>query len=124
MKKILIIEDDEVIQVILKEILVEEGYKIEAIRNGDDLENKILFSMPDFIITDILLPDVFGFELLSVFKNEKLKQIPKIVISSMDTDDARYFAGAINAKCLLEKPLQIEVLKNIINNELMNRVAI
>jgi len=64
------------------------------------------------IISDILLPDIFGMELLSIYTKSS---IPIIVMSSMDEEDAKYFAETINAFGYLNKPFNCDILLKLLS---------
>ena len=67
---ILVIEDDEAIQIIVKDILASVGYKIKSAANG--LEGMLLLHsekhLPRLILLDLMMPKMDGFE----FRNEQL----------------------------------------------------
>jgi len=56
LKKILIIEDDNVLQNAMKNILESEGYSVLQAFDGEDGFKKIVQTKPDLIILDLLMP--------------------------------------------------------------------
>ena len=83
MKKILIIEDEEVLINVLKKKLVREGYNISIAKNGVDGLVKMKKDKPDLILLDIIMPEKGGFEVMEeMAKDEDLKDIPIIIISN------------------------------------------
>ena len=85
-KKILIIEDDELIIKLLKFILEKEGYRLNIIKDGLSAIEQIHVINPDMIITDILLPYKSGLEVIC-FVKEKFKKTPIIVLSSLGEEE-------------------------------------
>ena len=63
MKKILIVEDNEVIVKGLKYLLTQENFEVKTCGNVNDAKNSISSEKFDLIILDITLPDGNGFEL-------------------------------------------------------------
>ncbi len=83
MKKILIIEDEEIIRNLLQRKLTEEGYDVEIAEDGEIGMQKMRESKPDIILLDIIMPKMGGFEVLEEMKkDENIPDIPVIVISN------------------------------------------
>jgi len=82
-KKILIIEDEEIIYDLLQRKLIQEGYEVEIAKDGDEGLEKMRGEKPDLILLDIVMPRKGGFEVMEEMqKDENLKSIPVIVISN------------------------------------------
>jgi DNA-binding response OmpR family regulator len=82
-KKILIIEDDELLGEIITAKLLSEGYLVLWRRDGKSAIEKAMEYKPDLILLDIVLPIVSGYEILeSLHKNKQLSRIPVIIISN------------------------------------------
>ena len=83
MKKIIIIEDEEVLLELLQKKLIQEGYQVDAARDGQEGLKKIKEDKPDLILLDIVMPKMGGFEVIKqVNQDEGLKNIPIIIISN------------------------------------------
>jgi len=83
MKKILIIEDEEVLSNILKEKLQIEGYDVFVAKDGVEGLSLMREIRPDLILLDILMPRQDGFGVLEDMKKEKeLADIAVIIISN------------------------------------------
>jgi DNA-binding response OmpR family regulator len=113
MKKVVIIEDNRVIQHILKSWFKEEEFKVVSLENTDHLVDKLETFRPDLIITDIMLPDTTAADMLKIFSN---LEYPVIVISSMDDDDVSYFASRIGAIASFTKPIKVKEIFDFIHN--------
>ncbi|MDP2910268.1 MAG: response regulator [bacterium] len=82
-KKILIIEDEEVLINVLKKKLIREGYDISVAKNGVEGLAKMKKDRPDLILLDIIMPEKGGFEVMEeMTKDEDLKDIPIIIVSN------------------------------------------
>ena len=88
MKKIVLIEDDIVIQKIYSHKLEIDGYKVILALSADQGFGLISKEIPDLVLLDIMLPGKMnGFDLLEMLKkNAKLKKIPVIVITNLDNE--------------------------------------
>ena len=85
LKKILIVEDEEILLDLLQKKLTKEGYEISVARDGEE-GLKIMREMepkPDLILLDIVMPKMGGFEVMEeMVKEPELKKIPVIIISN------------------------------------------
>ncbi|PIV12900.1 MAG: response regulator [Candidatus Nealsonbacteria bacterium CG03_land_8_20_14_0_80_36_12] len=83
MKKILIIEDEEIIIEFLQKRLNKEGYEVSLARNGEKGLQMMRETKPNLVLLDIILPQKGGFEVMEQMEKEsELKLIPVIVISN------------------------------------------
>lgn len=82
-KKILIIEDEEIMYSLLERKLSQEGYAVEVAKDGEEGLEKIRKEKPDLVLLDIIMPKKGGFEVMEeIQKDENLKDVPVIVISN------------------------------------------
>lgn len=82
-KKILIIEDEEIMLDLLKKKMVQEGYDVLVARNGEEGLRLIKEKRPDIVLSDIIMPKMSGLEVLKEKKKDsEIKDIPVIVISN------------------------------------------
>lgn len=111
-KKILIIEDEAAIQKILTEPLVFAGYKVTVASNGLEGINK--FHEQDFnlVLLDIMLPKIDGYTVCEMIRQES--QIPIILLTALDTEDAQIKGFDKLADDYITKPFSIKlVLKRV-----------
>lgn len=82
-KKILIVEDEEIMIDLLQRKLTAEGYETSVARDGQEGLGKMKEVKPDLILLDIIMPKMGGFEVMEEMKKDReLKKIPVIVISN------------------------------------------
>jgi CheY-like chemotaxis protein len=82
-KKILLIEDEEILLNLLQKKLTGAGYEISIAKDGQEGLNLIKEIKPDLILLDIIMPKMGGFEVMEEMqKDEELKKIPVIIISN------------------------------------------
>jgi len=82
-KNILIIEDDQVLQDVLKVALETEGYSVTQSFNGEDGFEKIKSTNPDLILLDLVMPIRLGEWVLQQMSDEGiLNKCPLIVLSA------------------------------------------
>lgn len=117
MSKILLVEDDELMQKIVDKILRKEGFDLDVVKNGKEAFQKLEATDYDYdlIITDIMMPYANGFEILSKVKTlSKGKAIPVIIVSNAGNEDIVLEGFKLGADDFLKKP--------IIPSELLIRV--
>jgi len=82
-KKILLVEDEEIVTDLLQRKLQKEGYEIFVARDGEEGLKLMEEIKPNLILLDIIMPKMGGFEVMEgMNKNKELKKIPVIVISN------------------------------------------
>ena len=82
-KKILLIEDEEIMIDLLQRKLTREGYDVSVARDGVEGLEKMREIKPDIVLLDIVMPKKGGFEVMEDMGKEKeLKAIPVIIISN------------------------------------------
>lgn len=111
-KKILIIEDEKAIQKILSEPLTFAGFEVSSASDG--LEGINVFHKQDFdlVLLDIMLPKIDGYTVCEMIRQES--QIPIILLTALDTEDAQIKGFDKLADDYITKPFSIKlVLKRV-----------
>lgn len=115
-KKILIIDDDQVIQDSLREYLTEAGYAVELAGDGVGGFMQISKEKPDIVVTDILLPRLHGIALCEKLRSDdELRFIPIILMTGVYKDvNMRMVVYKGLADDFIEKPfLEADLLSKI-----------
>ncbi len=82
-KKILIVEDEEILSDLLQKRLKKEGYGVLLARNGEEGLKMIKKERPNLVLLDVIMPKMSGFQVMEEMnKEENLKKIPVIIISN------------------------------------------
>lgn len=82
-KKILLVEDEEIIIDLLQRKLTNGGYDVSVARDGEEGLGQMKEIKPDLILLDIIMPKMGGFEVMEkMAKEPELGKIPVIVISN------------------------------------------
>jgi len=116
-KTILIADDDEDIREALAHVLEDQGYQVEQAINGLRALKILRTKTIDLLITDLLMPDMDGLELVNHIKNDH-SELPFILISGggrqFNVDEGfNYLDSAkllTNARHVLRKPFEAEEL--------------
>ncbi len=110
-QQILVADDEPNIREMLRQSLEEEGYKVTEAINGIDAISKAKAVQPDLIILDIMMPQIDGFDVAVVLKNDPdTRGIPIIIVSLIQDRERgyrlgvdRYFTKPINVAVLLKE---------------------
>ncbi len=122
MTKILVVDDNEQNQYMLKVLLEGNGYEMTVARNGIEALETARKNMPDLIISDILMPGMDGFALCRHWMtDDQLKHIPFIFYTATYTDPKdEEFALNLGAERFIRKPTEpqkfIEILRDVLKN--------
>ena len=104
MKKILFIEDEAALQEALGSFLRQSGYEVISALDGEIGLRLAESEQPDLILLDIVLPKFGGFEVLErLKKNDKVKEIPVIILTNMENMEDINKAIELGAKTYLVK---------------------
>lgn len=116
-KKILLIDDSSVNNLLLQNILEDEDFTILVAFNGKEGLNIIKEEKPDLILLDIMMPRMDGMEVLEkIVSDEKTKDIPVIMLTAkIDSADqqASIEMGAVD---YINKPVDIDKILEKIKN--------
>jgi len=115
MKRILVIDDDKMLQRAIAFKLKANNY--DVIVAGDVYSALELIDKHkiDGVVSDIMMPDISGLSLLSLLKQFYFNRIPVIVISSLGKEQAGATAMDLGAFSFLEKPLDFDELIRQVN---------
>jgi len=105
-KKILIIDDSELVLAMAKDALDQAGYQVVTATNGIEA-NRYIFSKerPDLIIMDIMMPMLDGNKKAKILKeNEVSRDIPILLLSSKSKEEMRQLAEESGADGYILKP--------------------
>ena len=119
--KVVIVEDDDEISSYLERELSDE-YKIILAKNGKEGYEKILETVPDLVISDVMMPYIDGLTLSKKIKqNVIINHIPIVLLTAKASIDDKIEGIDIGVDAYFEKPFNIELLRRSISNLILNR---
>jgi DNA-binding response OmpR family regulator len=119
---ILVIEDNPSYQQMLKHWLESQGYLTCIAKDGMEGLNAARKMKPDLIVLDLLLPSIDGLQVCRMIKfDQKLKNIPIVILTSRDLDDDEESARKFGADAFIVKTTRIEIVMDVIKR-LLERV--
>ncbi|MDZ8139723.1 MAG: PAS domain S-box protein [Nostoc sp. DedQUE04] len=113
-KTILVVDDDANIRELLRQQLENEGYNVREGKDGMDAIHQIKISRPDLILLDVMMPQINGFDVAAVLKNDpQTADIPIIILSIIENKERGYHIGIDR---YLTKPIDTGKLLNEIGS--------
>ena len=114
---ILVVEDSPSELELISHFLNESGYKVIKATGGTEALKKLESEKPDAIITDVVMPEMSGFELCRLLKrNPATQKLPVIICTSKNLEIDKLWGMKQGASAYLTKPLNRELLLNTIQS--------
>ncbi len=113
---VLVVDDMEDMRELISELLTRDGYSVRQASDGAEALDAIQREMPDLILSDVVMPDVGGFELCRRLKaGRTTRLIPIVLITALNEREDRLQGIRAGADDFLQKPFD--------STELLARVA-
>jgi len=111
MPKVLIVEDEEPLSLLLRYNLEAEGYSVEACVRGDEAEIRLRESLPDLLLLDWMLPGLSGIELCRRLRaREDTERLPVIMLTARGEEAERIRGLSTGADDYVVKPFSVPEL--------------
>lgn len=124
LQRILVVEDNADIRDYLSSILSDE-YEVLTASNGEEGFSVAMNSVPDIIISDIMMPKMDGLEMCRKIKgNINLSHIPVVLLTAKDTLSDKSEGYKVGADSYITKPFTSELIKARVANLLFSRAQI
>jgi two-component system cell cycle response regulator len=113
MERILIVEDDAFFREIFSDILRDEGYQVETASSGNDALKMLEKSSYQLVVTDMVLQDISGLDILSRAKQMD-SAIEVIVVTGYGNMESAIYALKNGARDYLVKPISHDEFKHVV----------
>jgi len=122
-KQILVIDDDMAMQCLLLNMLSEK-YEVSCADNGLEACQWLSSgNTPDLIVSDMCMPEMDGLELLKALRTNGLyKNIPVIILSTLEDDHTKQRCLSHGAIAYLNKPFEAQALLQTVNGPLVSKM--
>ncbi|MBW2000571.1 MAG: response regulator [Deltaproteobacteria bacterium] len=115
MPRILIVDDEEMIQRLLKRFLEDRGHEVYTVSTGQEAL-EMMKRAPEIILLDMMLPDMDGLEVFN--RAKEIRPSARVILMSgmhRENDSLARFDGDIE---FIPKPLNLEHLAQVIDSEI------
>jgi len=115
-KKILVVDDEANIRELLIVNLAAAGYEVETALNGRDAIGKIVSFRPALIVLDVMMPEIDGWEVCKLVRDdESLEHLRIVMLTAKATDRDRMIGrGIFGADEYITKPFDMDELLSTI----------
>jgi len=122
-KRILIVDDDEMVRMALVELLRPEGYLLDEAGSGKEALVKINENRYDLMMFDVIMPEIDGLELCKkVRSRDEFKETPIVFLTAKSREQDKIKGLEAGANLFLSKPISPEKLLAIISETIGQEV--
>ncbi len=109
--RVLIVEDEEPLTLLLRYNLEAEGYEVDAVARGDEAETRLRERMPDLVLLDWMLPGLSGIELCRRIRaRTDTERLPVIMLTARGEEGDRIRGLSTGADDYIVKPFSVPEL--------------
>ncbi|MEM6327979.1 MAG: sigma-54 dependent transcriptional regulator [Bacteroidota bacterium] len=117
-KKIVVVDDDPKIGTLFAKVLERDGYSVRPFTRADDFLASIeKGNLPDLVLTDLMMPDVSGIELLEALRVREAV-LPVIMMTAHSSVQTAVDAMRLGAFHYLQKPVNLEEMRALLSKAL------
>ena len=117
-KKILIVDDEDDVVMILQDHLEKKGYEVVVASDGLEAINKVKTEKPDLMILDVMMPKVDGYKAAQIIRDEELKEerdhLPIIMLTSRTKEKDETAGYATGTNIYVRKPFEPSEIVKIV----------
>jgi two-component system phosphate regulon response regulator PhoB len=111
MPRVLIVEDEEPLSLLLRYNLEAEGYAVDSVARGDDADIRLREAVPDLLLLDWMLPGLSGIELCRRLRGRpETERLPIIMLTARGEESERIRGLATGADDYVVKPFSVPEL--------------
>ncbi|OAB59763.1 two-component system response regulator [Phormidium willei BDU 130791] len=120
--KLLLVDDEPGLREAVQAYLSQSGFTVEIATNGQEGWEKLQQDIPDLVITDIMMPEVDGYQLLKQMREDpRLKSIPVVFLTARGMTSDRIQGYQARCDAYISKPFDPDELVAVVENLLARR---
>jgi len=114
---VLVVEDSSDLRSLFARVLQRKGFRVYQASNGREALACLTECQPDVILTDVMMPDMDGIELIRHLRSRpSTAEIPVVVMTAAESDEVKREARRLGAADVLAKPLEPRTLLERVND--------
>jgi two-component system alkaline phosphatase synthesis response regulator PhoP len=118
-KRILVVDDDEMVLMALDELLKPEGYEVRTFSRGKEALKSLDQEEYDLLMLDVIMPEMDGIELCKqIREREDCREIPIVFLTAKSREEDKIQCLEAGANLSLSKPISPDKLLEIISDSL------
>jgi diguanylate cyclase (GGDEF)-like protein len=118
--RILVVDDEEIMREFLREVLSDQGYKIDLASSGKDAVEKMAEQEYDLVLTDIVMPELDGLGVVAAAK-ELPYEVDVVVMTGYASMETAVESMKLGASDYITKPFNIDQIRIIVKNAIEER---
>jgi two-component system alkaline phosphatase synthesis response regulator PhoP len=116
-KRILVVDDDELVLAALNELLSPEGYVVHTVLSAKEALERLDQDGYDLLLLDIIMPEIDGYELCrEIREKEKYRETPIVFLTAKNREEDRVRGLEVGGNLFLSKPISPNKLLKIISD--------
>ncbi len=120
---ILVVDDDAAIRTVVGQALRRAGHDVKTVSTLAEMQAHLRHALPDLIITDVVLPDGNGLDMVATLKATHA-ELPIIILSAQNTLTTAVRANEVGAFDYLPKPFDLDTLARAVRSALERGQAV
>jgi len=121
---ILVVDDDPAIRQLLTDVLEMEGYEVQVAVDGIAAVRAFENSRPDFVVLDVMMPGLDGYDVLRNFRGQDCNPVPVLMLTAAAEPDSAVRAWTDGVDYYLAKPFTADAVLTVIEGALGNETSI
>lgn len=115
--KILLIDDSLTQLEVLKKQFINAGFEVETAKDGGEGYKKVFETTPDLVLSDIMMPNLNGYQLCRLLKNNPItKQIPVVLLTVLDKKIDKFWGNKSGADKFISKTTSFEEIEKSVED--------
>ncbi len=119
MKRILVVDDEEILRMLISDTLEDLGHEIDEAEDGQEALNKINQQSYDLLILDYMMPNLTGIEVIERLPREIKEEMPILMLTAKAQESDRQDVLEKGADFFMSKPFSPGDLVNVVE-EILN----
>lgn len=113
--KVMLVDDDPVIRLLLKDYLTAFNYEVEVLESGIQCLDRLTRTRPDVLLLDFQMPVMNGLEVLrNIRKMSSLADLPVIILSANKDSERLIKESGLDAELFIIKPFEMTAVREAI----------
>ena len=118
MSRILVVEDEQDLGLLLEYNLKVDGHEVEVVRTGAAAISHYRTSKPELVLLDLMLPDISGSEVARLMRESDPRQVPIVIVTARGEESDRIKGLELGAEDYIVKPFSVKELLLRVRNVL------
>ncbi|WP_338751512.1 response regulator transcription factor [Bacillus sp. FJAT-52991] len=114
MKRILVVDDEDILRMLICDTLEDLGYEIEEAEDGEEALKKVSYQSYDLMILDYMMPNITGIEVIERLPEEIKKTLPILMLTAKTQEADRQAVLEKGADYFMSKPFSPVDLVNVV----------